>query len=312
MNDHLALVDIASQAHKKDTAAALASAALATNTRASYHTALERLSEWLGDAPLTDEALADHVLSLHQDGLAPGSITIVVAAVKFYADALGQPNPAGTQTQNAMKYIRRDGRDRGNGQVLGMRWEQADAAAAVACSEEDSLSGLRDAAIICVMSDALLRVSECAALNVADVRIEDDGTGRLTIRYSKTDQDGEGMVLYLGPPTVKRLCDWLTAAAIEAGPLFRRIRRGNHVQEDRLTPRALQAIIKSRALAAGVEGRISGHSLRVGSAQSLAAAGAGVVEMQQAGRWTSPDMPGRYARAQLADRGAVARLRYGR
>ena len=38
------------------------------------------------------------------------------------------------------------------------------------------------------------------------------------------------------------------------------------------------------ARAAGVEGRISGHSLRVGSAQSPAAAGAGVVEMQQAGR----------------------------
>ena len=50
----------------------------------------------------------------------------------------------------------------------------------------------------------------------------------------------------------------------------------------------------------------------MGSAQSLSAAGAGVVEMQQAGRWMLPDMPGRYARAQLADRGAVARLRYGR
>ena len=270
------------------------------------------MSEWLGDAQLTDDSLADHVLGLHQDGLAPGSITIVVAAVKFYADALGQPSPVGTFTQNAMKYIRRDGRDRGNGQVLGMRWEQVDAAAADACSEEDSLSGLLDAAIICVMSDALLRVSECAALDVADGRIENDGTGRLTIRHSKTDQEGEGMVFYLGIPTVKRLSEWLSAADIETGPLFRRIRRGNHVQEDRLTPRALQAIIKSRARAAGVEGRISGHSLRVGSAQSLAAAGAGAVEMQQAGRWTSPDMPGRYARAQLADRGAVARLRYGR
>ena len=45
--------------------------------------------------------------------------------------------------------------------------------------------------------------------------------------------------------------------------------------------------------------------------QSLAAAGASVVEMQTAGRWQSPSMPGRYARGHLAARDAVAKLRYG-
>ena len=47
-------------------------------------------------------------------------------------------------------------------------------------------------------------------------------------------------------------------------------------------------------------------------AQSLAAGGASIVEMQTAGRWQSPAMPGHYARGQLAARGAVARVRYGR
>ena len=41
----------------------------------------------------------------------------------------------------------------------------------------------------------------------------------------------------------------------------------------------------------GSPDRISGHSLRVGSAQSLAAAGAGLVELQQAGDWKAPQMP---------------------
>ena len=36
------------------------------------------------------------------------------------------------------------------------------------------------------------------------------------------------------------------------------------------------------------------------SAQSLAQAGASVVELQTAGRWQSPSMPGRYARGPLA------------
>ena len=43
---------------------------------------------------------------------------------------------------------------------------------------------------------------------------------------------------------------------------------------------------------------------------TLAAAGAGLVELQQAGDWKAPQMPARYARHQLAARGAVAKLRY--
>ena len=80
----------------------------------------------------------------------------------------------------------------------------------------------------------------------------------------------------------------------------------------RASPTGTDPIIAKRAADAGVEnGRVSGHSLRVGAAQSLAAAGAGIVEMQVAGRWKSERQPGRYARNQLAGRGAVARLRYG-
>ena len=58
------------------------------------------------------------------------------------------------------------------------------------------------------------------------------------------------------------------------------------------------------ALERHTEGRVSGHSLQVGGAQSLAAAGASVVEMQTVGRWQSPSMPAHYVRGQLAARGA--------
>ena len=71
-------------------------------------------------------------------------------------------------------------------------------------------------------------------------------------------------------------------------------------------------IIKKWAKAAGIEGFISGHSLRVGTAVSLAQAGASVVDMQTAGRWADPKMPAHYARAELAERGAVARFFYGK
>ena len=62
---------------------------------------------------------------------------------------------------------------------------------------------------------------------------------------------------------------------------------------------------------AGIGGRVSGHSLRIGAAQSLAERDVSLAELQRAGRWKSPAMPGYYVRGQEASRGAVARLRGG-
>ena len=50
--------------------------------------------------------------------------------------------------------------------------------------------GNLDIALISVMRDAMLRVSEAAVLTWKDITAEADGTGRLMIRCSKTDADG--------------------------------------------------------------------------------------------------------------------------
>lgn len=52
----------------------------------------------------------------------------------------------------------------------------------MAGGEADSLSGIRDAALISVMSDAMLRISEATALLVSDVTEEADGSGRASVR----------------------------------------------------------------------------------------------------------------------------------
>ena len=85
----------------------------------------------------------------------------------------------------------------------------------------------------------------------------------------------------------------------------------DHIQPTRITLFGTR-IIKKRAADAGVDGFISGHSLRVGSAVSLAQAGATVVDMQVAGRWKSSQMPAHYAKAELAERGAIARFKDGK
>ena len=118
-------------------------------------------------------------------------------------------------------------------------------------------------------------------------------------------------MLYVGESTMRRLAAWRDAAGIEDGPPFRRIRRGDHVEAGAILARAARSIIQGHTAAVDIEGNVSGHSLRIGAAQSVAAAGTDLVELQQAGRWESPSMPAHYARGQLAARGAVARLRHG-
>ena len=73
---------------------------------------------------------------------------------------------------------------------------------------------LRDAALISLAYDAGLRVSELVALRVADLRQVSDGSGRLTIAFSKTDQDGEGALAWLSSETMQRLSAWLLASRI--------------------------------------------------------------------------------------------------
>ena len=295
-----------------DTARTLAAASLSANTRRAYAGALKRLDTSIGEGTLDDAALAGYLATLFADGRAPAVAGQVVAAVRLRAKLLGETSPVGSATDRVLAGFRREDRHRGRGQVAGVTWAQADAASALATGDTRTLAGLRDAAIVALASDAMLRVSEIAAIDVADLTHLEDGAGLLRIRASKTDQEGRGAVAFLGAPTMRRVRAWSDAAGHTTGALFRRVRRNNVVGGENISARAVRTIIAKRAADAGVEGRISGHSLRVGAAQSLAAAGASVVEMQIARRWESVTMPGRYASGQFAARGAVAKFRYGR
>ena len=180
------------------------------------------------------------------------------------------------------------------------------------CDREGTTVGLRDAVLVATFSDGLERRNECAALKVRDLTENDDDSGRLLVRRNKTDQTGEGAVLYLGSPTVRRIRVWLETAAFREGAMFRRIRKGSRGGEQALAARSIRHIIAARAAAAaGLEGRFSAHSLRVGGAQSLVKRGATLPEAKLAGRWQTPRMVVHYARGATAGRRAVARLRYG-
>ena len=285
---------------------ALIKSSIAENTRKAYQRALQSLTTWLAGQTLSDVLLANYITEMHRDGKSPATIAQVVAAVKWQLKHQSQQAVNFPITQATLSGIRREGRDRGRGQVDGLIWQEVERVCILA-ETEGTLAGLRDAAMIRLMSDCLLRISEVVTVNVGDFK---DRT--LTVQSSKSDQEGTGESLYVCDATRRVLNQYRERAEITRGALFRHIRRGDHIQTTRLHPHSARRIIKKRAADAGVEGFISGHSLRVGSAVSLAQAGATVVDMQVAGRWKSSQMPAHYAKAELAERGAIARFKDGK
>ncbi len=285
----------------------LVKASLAPSTVETYRLAMEELEKWLDGRVLDDNLLATYITELYQDGKSPATISKIVAAIKWTVKNQGVGIPFETM-EKALAGIRRKGKGRGRGQVDGITWEEVDQICTLA-EAEGTVAGLRDSAMIRLMSDCLLRISEVVAVNVADVG------SALRIRQSKTSPGTASLpdvTLYIGEPTQEAIKWYCEAGNITEGPLFRWVRRGDNIANTRLTIDGVRKIIKRRARAAGIEGKISGHSLRIGSAISLAQAGASVVNMQVAGRWKSPQMPAHYARAELIEQGAIARFKYGK
>ena len=125
------------------------------------------------------------------------------------------------------------------------------------------------------MRDAMLMVSEAAALPRGDIEADPDGTGRLLIRRSKTDPEGEGAIAYVSVPTMAALTSLWNGAAT-GDSMFG------------LQPNQLSKRIKKAAHAAGLGDGFSGQSPRVGMAQDLVRAGIELPGLMPAGRGRTP------------------------
>ncbi len=281
--------------------------AYAANTRKAYSHVIQRFNAFLGGRAAEDATIAAFLESEAERGLAPASLSLVSAAIGAQAQSAGADDPRGRLTYQTLGRLKRTHSARGGGQVAGLKREDVDAVATLAATE-GTTAGLRDAALLRLGSDCLLRISELAAVHVKHLKRAEDGSGCLKVPRSKTDQEGEGQTLYVCKATMAAIAAWREASGIGSGPLFRGVSKGGTVGEAALTESGMRKIIRRRAWAAGFRRRVSGHSLRVGSAQSLVARGASTAELMQAGRWKDPKTAARYAANELAANGAVARF----
>ena len=165
---------------------------------------------------------------------------------------------------------------------------------------EDNLRGIRDRALLLVAYDSLCRRSELVSLQVEDLIISESlpvKTLRLRLRRSKTDQEAAGRWLYLSVAAQQALNEWLIAADLDNGKIFRGIKKKGELSEG-LNSSHINRIYKRIAISSKLDPsiiqQISGHSMRVGGAQNLMASGASLPIIMSRGRRSKVDTVMRY------------------
>ena len=289
----------------------------AESTQRSYNSILRIFAKFAADKgqtafPADARTVAAFLQSKIDAGAAPGSLNITLAAIRSVHRAGKQPDPTDDLRVRAVAHGYRRiqaAQGRRSRQAKGLSESDLAVIIAVARKHGDDIRTARDIAVVSLLREGLLRRDECASLCARDFSRESDGSGRLLITRSKTDQDGEGCALFLGEQIAAAVDDWVSRApAAGDAPMFRQIRRGGHVQPDGLSDHSINAIIQKRGKDAGIVG-LSGHSGRVGMAQDLVANGFSIGDVATAGRWKSSRQVLHYASRQAAAQSAVARYR---
>jgi site-specific recombinase XerD len=166
----------------------------------------------------------------------------------------------------------------------------------------DDIRGVRDRAMLLVGYAGAFRRSELVGLDLADVEFQAEGAV-VTLRRSKTDQEGVGMrkVIPFGsnPATcpVRSLTAWIAAAAVTEGALFLSVDRQGRLTRSRASDRAVARAVKRYAAAIGLDPtQFSGHSLRAGFVTEADANGARNSDLKKQTGHRSDRMLDRYKR----------------
>ena len=144
----------------------------------------------------------------------------------------------------------------------------------------EKIKKLRNRSLILLGFGGGFRRTELISIDYEDLDFVEEGV-KITLRRSKTDQFGEGLIKGLPYFTNEKYCpvtslkNWLTLSKIKTGPIFRRFAKGATLTSHRLTDQSVVLIIKDCLKIAGIENKnFSGHSLRSGFATVAAESGA--------------------------------------
>lgn len=278
----------------------------APQTVANYDSDWRAFEAWCAGAgraslPADGETLALYVAARLAEGLRVSSLERHVASVAFRHKRQFLPVPDRTEARAVMAGARRQ------------RQEQPRRRAALTPADmrrictrlvrDASPAAARDRALLSLGFATGLRRSNLAALDLEDLRFVPRRGLAVTVKRSKTDQEGRGLVIgvYRGlreaTCPVRAVRAWLAVRGAQHGPLFTRMDTSGRPTLGRLNPETVNVLVKAWVRLVGLDDALyGGHSLRAAFVTAAHNAGSGVLAIMERTGHKSVGMVERYLR----------------
>lgn len=275
----------------------------ADNTIKAYSSDWSDFSDWcayhgVSDLPATPETIVNYVNDLADDAKA-NTVSRRVTAISenHIAAGYGRENPAKDgMVRAAISAIRREKGTFQHGKtpvLMETLYLLAD------CFGDDIVS-LRDRALVLLGFAGAFRRSELVRIQMDELNFTPQGM-TIFVPHAKGDQLGHGATIaipYAPDPeicAVRAVEQWILAAQIHYGPLFRGFKRNLEIRSDQLNDKSVALIVKKYAGMAGFNpDDFAGHSLRRGFATSAAQHDIDALTIMRQTRHKSEKMVHRY------------------
>lgn len=275
--------------------------AYAPNTLRSYYLDATTFVDWCHGQkvvafPITSATLSEYIVFMKLT-LRYSTIRRRISSLRRVNALLGHEDE--TQTEEVYLTIRRLKREKlcEQRQAFGINH---DLLIKMIDAQPETLTGIRNRALLSLGYDFLARRSELVGMKTEDIEFTNDGALKATIRKSKTDQYGLGRLVFGSERSVKLLRKWLRQKPKKIQPIFCAINHGRCLDRpicDRNVNDIIKrGVIKVKRCDRPSDLEVSGHSLRVGAAQDLLIKGYDLAAIMRAGGWSNPSTVSRYLR----------------
>jgi site-specific recombinase XerD len=247
----------------------------AASSQQSYGHAIDEFIGWYCSEPrlsFNRTVVLRYRFFLEQKNLAPSTINVRLAAVRrlaYEASDTGLLSPELAAGIRRVKGAKRLGVRIGN-------WLTVDQSRSLLREgSADSLRGKRDRAILALLIGCGLRRTELVGLETEDLQVREE-------HWVIADLIGKGKHIRTvpAPAWAKRAVDdWITAAGITGGTIFRRVSRFGKIWGDSITPKAIWHVVKAAAKRASI-GNLAPHDLRRTCARLCHLAGGEIEQIQ--------------------------------
>jgi len=271
----LALVPVSDEPHWEVLRKLVVDSVSSVHSRRAYGFALDRFFHWYRASdrgPFRKALVQEYRAHLEAQGLSASTVNVRLAAVRKLAQEAADNQMLAPELAAGILKVKGAPR---RGVRVGNWLEQQQARELLRAPTGAGKKAVRDRAILGLLIGCALRRAELVRLQVEDIQ-------QRAGRWVLPDLVGKGQRIRTVPipAWVKLLLDrWTTTAAIDSGPLFRSVNKGDAVSETGFTENAVWWIV--REYAGNLElGNLAPHDLRRTCARLCRESGGALEQIQ--------------------------------